>query len=393
MSKITFEAKQLKFKFNEAEYNLNVTLSMRFISCFKENRYSFTDKELIKKCIISMNPDFSSIIDLLSKNQLLYIINSYIRKNKLSKNKVRSYSKFCLLVDLHIKKQEENIKKLFEENQAFKRITEKKELMRNTLENQAFKYLIEQQKNMLERLNEQIRKSIEPVIKMFEDFNNKIQNALKSIDLAGLRDSIDGMYILLIELEYPFIDLPIPDIRYIYEHRNDENIKEIVEDIILDNYSNEIINNLLTKWKNYKFIEKRIHLLEDSVWAFNNEKYTISIPIFFSQLEGIIADYFGCNGSMNGAKYKEYLDKILCYDENKDMIQDNIKDVTKKYFYNSVLSSFMHGNKIEKFSRHAIMHGGDVNYGTRINNINIIITFDMIIELINDMEGKSQRDG
>ena len=107
----------------------------------------------------------------------------------------------------------------------------------------------------------------------------------------------------------------------------------------------------------------------------------MSIPLLLAELEGTIAEFCEIKGKSGMKEYKNYVIDIL--GKSKDSI-DN--EITKAYFVNNVLEGFFFGDKIPRFSRHAILHGADVNFDTKVNSINLIITLDTIFECMNSME-------
>lgn len=420
MSKVECGNK-INFRFKGNEYILDCKLRLNTVIKFLRMKNVNSSKEIAKMIICEYNIEIKEYIDLLNKRQILYIINKFIEYNDIVYKKIYNYDEFIIFLELYSKVKKESTKKSIEEIRRVLRKDVDKTMamvqetvtqmnsMNNVnlpsipyfnIDNIVPKLNWDGYLTSINRMSEIITASVPkldiekimPKINFAELMNpfvglsDTLTKLFKNLDFQGLKDSLDGYRVLLIELGYPYVDIDMGDVRYIYEQRNNENISEIIEEIIIKNYSEEYIIHMLEKWTKFLFVGKRIRILEQAVIAYNKGLYAVSIPVFFSQLEGTIADFFEHKSSMGGHTYNKYIGEIFSKNETG---VNMLNEVTKTYFSNYIFEKFIHGGEIPKFSRHAILHGGDVNYDTKINNLKIIIIFDTIVEYMNTINIES----
>lgn len=95
----------------------------------------------------------------------------------------------------------------------------------------------------------------------------------------------------------------------------------------------------------------------------------MSIPALLSQLEGIVADLVGHSGQMTGAMLKRYIAGALA-------IGVSAADLAGTFVAGVLLEQFAWGNPIPHFSRHAVLHGADTEYGSAANSLRLILVID-----------------
>lgn len=215
---------------------------------------------------------------------------------------------------------------------------------------------------------------------MYELFSNShkiLQETLRDIDWDGISAIFIECKLLLIELGYPYVNIDLDYLDEIYIHKHDDNIEEIIDNIIIKTYTYEVIDSMMSKWKGYDFLDNRINILEDIIYSYKMEKYNLSIPVIFSQLEGLIAEFTNHESKMNGKQYKDHIQNIISKDKDNPGFSE---EITIAYFFNYILQQFAYGEEIPKISRHAILHGADLLNGAKINNLNLIITLDIIMD-------------
>ncbi|GKX65849.1 hypothetical protein [Inconstantimicrobium mannanitabidum] len=374
-----FKIPTIKFRFNEEIYDINPTITFRYLKFFSENKSKLTKKELGIKCITIGNPSIEVFIDNLTRGQIYFILNKFISLNGISKKTIKSYEQF------------------YNEIESYSDLLLKETKIKC---NQAINKSMKNIKKTIEQMD-YINDNFAPIIAEF-DLDEKIQLIFKEMclkishlseQLVKIPENIRlilgeiGKYIpeyykLLIDLGYPPVELNMPEIKYIVENKKDEEVYKIIDSFIVENYNDDFINEIFDKWEKYVFLKKRLQLFQDAIYVYNIEKYSLVIPLLLSQLEGVVAESFMINGKSRMGKYKEHIEKIL--ETGSDNLSSN-NQITKAYFIGNILEQFSFGDKIPKFSRHAILHGADVNYGTKVNCINLIITLDIIFECIDNM--------
>ncbi|MCM3792478.1 hypothetical protein M3690_04125 [Priestia megaterium] len=162
----------------------------------------------------------------------------------------------------------------------------------------------------------------------------------------------------------------------------EETVKQFPS-VLAEYYNEETLDYLVSKWKRFSWLKKRMPIIEQAIKAHKLEMYYASITTLLPQLEGILADGTNHTGDMNVRKKLPLVlnkeDAVLVFDSN-----------VKEYYEDTVLEGFEHNKTLKsKFSRHAILHGGDTGYGTKNNSLRCILLFDYLFEKLNEYRKKS----
>lgn len=368
--------KIVTFNHNKQTYYIKAIIGFKYLDFFYKNKNILSSKELAIACIIMSNNNLETVVNDFSRGQILFILNKYIKLNNVSKTTITSYNQFSDQIQNYY---DEMFKKV--QGQLNEAIKDSMPNIMNTI-------------SQVRDFSENIKSIIIPPIKVALEIKKQLEKIFQETNLKHWKEMFDKFKILseqfqyyiseydelLIKLGYPPIEFDISDVKFIIENKHNNNICEIIDSLIIEEYNDERIAQILNRWQKYSFLTKRIKLLEDSFDAYRIEKYSLSIPLMFAELEGTVADFFNIKGKSNMKLYKKYVLDAL----ESTQIED-YKKITKAYFMNYILTDFFHGDKIPKFSRHAIMHGADVNFGTKVNNINLILTLDIIFECMDSI--------
>lgn len=211
--------------------------------------------------------------------------------------------------------------------------------------------------------------------------SSKLAAILQSI--AAGNDHITEMAqlfsLILIKTGYP----PLPEFNLyaseianiVNEYKKDStSIQPKIDEFVSRKFADKEIKSLLEQWKSRAWLNKRIPILKEAIEAHLDGKYFIAISGLLPQIEGIIADAYDHNGKLKCGDYKQYVQRLL---EKRDRWSQ--AEAAEEFFLQVVLKSFEHGKKIDSpLSRHAIVHGADVNYGTKANSLKTILLFDYL---------------
>lgn len=157
-----------------------------------------------------------------------------------------------------------------------------------------------------------------------------------------------------------------------------QEFSSYVDDLLVRYYDEDLLRFKLEQWKNDVWWQQRLPIVQSAVEAHINQEYFLSIPTLLPQIEGIIVDGFGHRGYMGGKTLDRYISTLLSDTE----VDASYSSIAKQFFYNVVLASFEHGELIEStLSRHAILHGADIAYGTSTNSLKTILLFDYIQDM------------
>lgn len=146
---------------------------------------------------------------------------------------------------------------------------------------------------------------------------------------------------------------------------------EDVADVILDKYQKHGLQDTRQEWEQDALIAPRLPILLDALSAHEKALYTCSIPVLLAQLEGLIAEAKHHKGIFTGRLLEQYMNPMM----EKG---SRFKRAAARMAVKTLWSNFYHGDTLPPFSRHAILHGADVRYGTAANSLRAILYFDNI---------------
>lgn len=248
----------------------------------------------------------------------------------------------------------------------------------------------------LKKINQQMTQISESILEVtkplqsikfpnMKEWNNSIKETMAYIT-KGLKDylvSLEDYKKFCLLLGYPpHDDVSIPEIRQIVEiyhevNGNIDKLKPIIDNFYIEKFNaNYIKEEFFEKWAKSDLLSKRLKIIEESISCFEQGLCFSAIPILFSQLEGMVADGYNHSDKMNGVQLRQYL-RDLFVSENDFSFDSQLME----FYTDIIIVGFGHNQPIKSFlSRHAIMHGGDVEYGTQENYIKLILFFDSVFD-------------
>lgn len=234
---------------------------------------------------------------------------------------------------------------------------------------------------------------------LFKTLFSVSTNVLESFALQGYLNKISESITRINEADKKFVEYssilleygwtPTPHIAYqtvceVVEIYNDiilsnQQKKKLITKTIIHYYDQEVLDKILNYWKEKLLLTKRAKILTDAINAHKLGKYNLSVPILISQLEGVLANGFYHKGQLHEPGYKCYLKEVMTISTNPYF--DNI---AIDFFINVLMINFQHGKNILSLSsRHAILHGADVKYGSKENSLKMILLLDYIQDKFN----------
>lgn len=147
----------------------------------------------------------------------------------------------------------------------------------------------------------------------------------------------------------------------------------------LDKYRKHGLQDLRYDWKEDLLIAPRLPILLDALSAHENGHYTLSVPVLFAQLEGLVAAAKKHVGRITIKTLNNYLEPIQTQGSR-------FQRITAKFVVETLWCNFVPGTTVPALSRHAILHGADVQYGTASNSLRAILYFDNIRSALNFLD-------
>lgn len=254
---------------------------------------------------------------------------------------------------------------------------------------------------------EHFRRSLWPAIKMAQDY----QKAFSQLDLASIQleeqfhqvmhvatefektnrnlfhniseaisrvgEVADAFGAMMVELGWPPVGDLTPrhmqEVVESYQKNGLEAIRTEVDAFMLEFYDEQVLRKKLAEWESKEWFAHRLPILRDAVEAHLGGKYWLSVPAILPQIEGIIVDGYGFHGRMKQRAWEDRFNRLF---SNPNGLEKGIKEYV---LVKVLLVGFDHGSPVgSPLSRHAILHGGDTEYGTQMNSLKAILLFDFL---------------
>lgn len=216
----------------------------------------------------------------------------------------------------------------------------------------------------------------------FKEIIEKIYNYVETVDSFS-----EKLQLLLIQMGWPPLnDVYLKDMikyvtKFIEQDLDIERVRGEFTEYLLHFYNETLLNNMLNQWKNNPCLVKRMPIIDMSMEAHFQGKYYLSIPALLAQIEGIIASGFNHEGYMGERTLKNYIEQLSR--SNNEIIGE----IFKSFYLNYILAGFAHGSEANSsLSRHAILHGGDISYGTKENSLKTIILLDYLQDALKQIK-------
>jgi len=117
--------------------------------------------------------------------------------------------------------------------------------------------------------------------------------------------------------------------------------------------------------KSFDSFTGREKILLDAVGAHFDGKYTLSVPVLFAQLEGILR-------SIGALQYKDTFKPTIKKDIWDNRLLFGVGDSVK--YFNAFISKLYEGQKNETFNRNPVLHGTNLTYDTEEYSLLLILS-------------------
>ena len=142
---------------------------------------------------------------------------------------------------------------------------------------------------------------------------------------------------------------------------------EEIDNLFVEYYDFNFKSRIIKDIRESKLVEEFDEIIIQIQYGYEHELYYLVVPTLFVIIEGMIARGFNHTGKMNGREFKKYINELVS-DDKVNSLHEIINQ--------RMLAGFEHGNKIDSpISRHAILHGGDINYGREAIALRLLLIF------------------
>lgn len=138
-----------------------------------------------------------------------------------------------------------------------------------------------------------------------------------------------------------------------------------IDALFTEYYGEDIRKQIISDLIYIEVTKEYEEILNQIECGYEKKLFYLVVPVLFALIEGIIARGFQHKGRMDGNQLKEYINELG--DET-----ESLQEVINK----RMLISFEHGKKVDSpISRHAILHGGDIKFGTEAAALRLLLIF------------------
>lgn len=140
-----------------------------------------------------------------------------------------------------------------------------------------------------------------------------------------------------------------------------------IDALFTEYYGGDIRKQIISDLIDIEVTKEYEEILNQIECGYEQKLYYLVIPALFALIEGMIVRGFQHKGRMNGNQLKEYINELLDGNET-----ESLQEVINK----RMLVSFEHGKEVDSpISRHAILHGGDIKFGTEAVALRLLLIF------------------
>lgn len=206
------------------------------------------------------------------------------------------------------------------------------------------------------------------------DFMVKYQEAINR-SISQLAEAFCELSKFLEEPEFKdfeynwLIFLPFDVMRQLYEMHKMGKDNEVKQLLLQASKDKEYLDRFNGEMNASELFKPRIAIIQDAINAHKAGKYSLSIPVFLAQIEGVLWDYAEKQSiatgteitKKSGSKAKVTSAKPLVKDTRlRELISENVAN----YFLERVYT---------KDLRHSVLHGRNIGYNREENSMNLLL--------------------
>lgn len=176
-----------------------------------------------------------------------------------------------------------------------------------------------------------------------------------------------------------------------YEQGRKRTIPAVIDGFYRQN-NWAVLTDAVKRWKSYEFFVPRMPIFYDAVEAHINRKWTLTIPTLIPHIEGIAGEILLANNlsftkdaiiiSTGQKTYPSSIFSRLRADKvtpTMDVIISSLLYYLEGTLYEyKNFRDFPRIRRLKTLNRHAVMHGYQVNYATRLNSLRCFLALDSL---------------
>jgi len=164
--------------------------------------------------------------------------------------------------------------------------------------------------------------------------------------------------------------LPVGTAKEIYEMHKEGRDEELWDMFKKTFGQKETIESLIAQFEESDIFKPRMQIIKDALNAHLEGKYTLSIPVLLTQVEGILWDIANIKEGISFSKKNSRtssMKSVLTNTSLKNYLFPNFIDYYTKKIY-------------QENSRHGIMHGRSISYDSQEDSIKTILMLRVLLD-------------
>ena len=218
------------------------------------------------------------------------------------------------------------------------------------------------------------------------NFLSKVGNVIGEMITAVYEqvEKYDKFYLISMELGWPpamnrtkHVEESLQIVKE-YEKDGLDHVKGMIESAMIRWHDKNYLKEMFREWATSPLLRPRIHILKAVLDAHLRGEYILSIPAMLPQIEGVVVSGLDISGRMSSRKFEEYIDSL----QHEAIVIKNKNNALRRFVTAKLMAPFVHGRPVENSpSRHAILHGADLHYGSEANSLKLILFMENIRQL------------
>ena len=218
------------------------------------------------------------------------------------------------------------------------------------------------------------QRSIRPMLEQFAESAERLRPLLESLGRYPEAMAFYGWP--------PLDDLPMPDVYWIVQ-QYDSRLATAAVDVdrrVTDAYGSGRTSQLLADWEGSTLLARQAPILRDAVQAHLDGQYNLSVPALLLCVEAVAVTLVKPRNGRLGKAQRESLVAATFAEESRtgDLERATLR-ATANLFNTMLYGTWFHGDPIPAYlNRHAVLHGGDLEYGDQANSLRAILLLDLL---------------
>ena len=219
----------------------------------------------------------------------------------------------------------------------------------------------------------------QPILKITNELAEMVKSQVKWVEYEKQYRKAEKSYVrILAESGWPpLLRIPAVSIHEFVQafDEDPQDFRQSIDRWMIEYHDSDVLNEIREAWRGDSTIADRFCILDECITCHIERRFNVTVPAMLAQLEGIIASSAGHTGRLSGPGLLGYVDALIegnsQYSPVRGLVIQNLYD---RFEWGDASSL--------AFTRHAILHGAFLRYGTEKASLMLLLLLDFILFLI-----------